>query len=88
MIIDATPARPQEWFTGVKLTTLQPEEVRELVKIGQETFLTQLLEVGFIHGDPHPVRGGLWAWEGVCGCVFVAGRSKHRVASYESRHSV
>ncbi|KAL4853737.1 hypothetical protein ACK3TF_005338 [Chlorella vulgaris] len=43
-----------EWLTGVKLTTLQPEEVRGLVKIGQEAFLTQLLDVGFFHGDPHP----------------------------------
>ncbi|PSC74696.1 alanine-glyoxylate transaminase [Micractinium conductrix] len=43
-----------EWVTGVKLTTLQPEEVRELVKVGQEAFLTQLLEIGFFHGDPHP----------------------------------
>ncbi|KAG2445070.1 hypothetical protein HYH02_008937 [Chlamydomonas schloesseri] len=43
-----------EWVTGVKLTTLQPEEIRGLVKVGQEAFLTQLLEIGFFHGDPHP----------------------------------
>lgn len=43
-----------EWITGVKLTTLPPNEVRSLVKIGQEAFLTQLLEIGFFHGDPHP----------------------------------
>ena len=29
-------------------------QVRELVKVGQAAFLTQLLEVGFMHGDPHP----------------------------------
>ncbi len=28
--------------------------MRELVKVGQAAFLTQLLEVGFMHGDPHP----------------------------------
>lgn len=43
-----------EWVTGVKLTTLTPEEVRALVKVGQEAFLTQLLDIGFFHGDPHP----------------------------------
>lgn len=39
-----------EWITGVKLTSLQPEEVRALVKVGQESFLTQLLSIGFMHG--------------------------------------
>ncbi|GFR44520.1 hypothetical protein Agub_g5787, partial [Astrephomene gubernaculifera] len=43
-----------EWVTGVKLTTLEPQEIRGLVKVGQEAFLTQLLEIGFFHGDPHP----------------------------------
>lgn len=31
-------------------STLQPEEVRELVRVGQEAFLTQLLDIGFFHG--------------------------------------
>ena len=43
-----------EWVTGVKLTGLQPEEIRRVVATGQEAFLTQLLEIGFFHGDPHP----------------------------------
>ncbi|DBB04853.1 TPA: hypothetical protein ACH3X3_010141 [Trebouxia sp. C0006] len=43
-----------DWVTGVKLTGLPPEEIRCLVATGQEAFLTQLLEVGFFHGDPHP----------------------------------
>ena len=43
-----------DWVTGVKLTGLPPEEIRRLVAAGQEAFLTQLLEVGFFHGDPHP----------------------------------
>ena len=34
-----------EWIEGVKLTTLEPEEIRGLVKVGQEAFLVQLLEV-------------------------------------------
>jgi predicted unusual protein kinase regulating ubiquinone biosynthesis (AarF/ABC1/UbiB family) len=43
-----------EWVTGVKLTTLSAEELRELVGVGQEAFLVQLLEIGLFHGDPHP----------------------------------
>lgn len=27
-----------------------PAQVRSLVKVGQEAFLTQLLEIGFFHG--------------------------------------
>jgi len=34
-----------EWIQGVKLTTLAPEEIQDLVKVGQEAFLIQLLEV-------------------------------------------
>jgi len=34
-----------EWIQGVKLTTLEPAEIRDLVKVGQEAFLIQLLEV-------------------------------------------
>ncbi|UPR03133.1 putative UbiB-like protein kinase [Chloropicon primus] len=43
-----------EWVDGKKLTECDPEEVRELVAIGQECFLTQLLQLGFFHCDPHP----------------------------------
>ena len=43
-----------ELGTGVKMPRLAPEEIRRLVATGQEAFLTQLLEVGFFHGDPHP----------------------------------
>lgn len=43
-----------EWIDGVKLSTCEPEEIRELVGIGQEAFLMQLLQIGFFHCDPHP----------------------------------
>ena len=43
-----------EWVDGVKLTDAPKDEIAALVQIGQETFLTQLLEVGFFHCDPHP----------------------------------
>jgi len=54
--VDLTTRRVlvQEWVDGEKLSDLAPEEVRRLVGVGQESFLVQLLEVGFIHGDPHP----------------------------------
>lgn len=35
-----------EWITGVKLTTLSKPEIRDLIKVGQEAFLTQLLQIG------------------------------------------
>lgn len=35
-----------EWVTGVKLASLPAAEIRALVKVGQEAFLTQLLDIG------------------------------------------
>ena len=35
-----------EWVTGTKLSLLPKDEVRQLAKVGQEAFLTQLLEIG------------------------------------------
>lgn len=43
-----------EWVDGVKLLECSPDEINELVAIGQECFLTQLLQTGFFHCDPHP----------------------------------
>eukprot|EP00793_Prasinoderma_coloniale_P001506 PRCOL_00003310-RA len=43
-----------EWVDGKKLSECEPEEIRALVAVGQECFLTQLLQVGFFHSDPHP----------------------------------
>lgn len=43
-----------EWVDGVKLSDLPPAELKELVAIGQEAFLVQLLQLGVFHADPHP----------------------------------
>ncbi|GAB5360019.1 hypothetical protein AAMO2058_000591400 [Amorphochlora amoebiformis] len=43
-----------EWIDGVKLSQCDPKEIRQLIEIGQECFLVQLLQVGFFHSDPHP----------------------------------
>mmetsp|Transcript_39279 Transcript_39279/g.155839 ORF Transcript_39279/g.155839 Transcript_39279/m.155839 type:complete len:154 (-) Transcript_39279:2096-2557(-) len=43
-----------EWIDGVKLTQADPEEIEKLVDVGNSAFLTQLLDWGVFHGDPHP----------------------------------
>ena len=43
-----------EWVEGRKLSECEPEEIRDLIAIGQECFLVQLLQAGFFHSDPHP----------------------------------
>ena len=43
-----------EWIDGRKLSECEPEEIKELIAIGQECFLVQLLQAGFFHSDPHP----------------------------------
>lgn len=41
-----------EWMDGVKLSECKPEEVRELIALGQEAFLVQLLQIGVFHRHP------------------------------------
>jgi aarF domain-containing kinase len=43
-----------EWIEGVKLADSSKETIRELIPIGVELFLTQLLDIGAFHSDPHP----------------------------------
>jgi predicted unusual protein kinase regulating ubiquinone biosynthesis (AarF/ABC1/UbiB family) len=43
-----------EWIDGCKLSECPPDEIKEYIAVGQECFLTQLLQVGFFHADPHP----------------------------------
>merc|ERR1719201_1935500 len=43
-----------EWIDGRKLSECDPSEIKDLIAIGQECFLVQLLQAGFFHSDPHP----------------------------------
>ena len=46
-----------EWIDGKKLSECSTEEVRELVAIGQECFLVQLLQTGPTPSPPPPAPG-------------------------------
>lgn len=43
-----------DWVDGIKLANAQIEDVEKLIPVGVELFLTQLLDIGFFHSDPHP----------------------------------
>jgi len=43
-----------EWIEGIKLADAPPEIIRQLIPIGVDLFLTQLLDIGRFHCDPHP----------------------------------
>jgi len=43
-----------EWVYGEKLSQSNASNVGELVNLGVVVYLTQLLETGFFHADPHP----------------------------------
>ncbi len=43
-----------EWIQGVPLAKSSPQTIAKLVPVGVECFLTQMLEMGVFHGDPHP----------------------------------
>eukprot|EP00584_Thalassiosira_punctigera_P026793 CAMPEP_0172578692 /NCGR_PEP_ID=MMETSP1067-20121228/138866_1 /TAXON_ID=265564 ORGANISM="Thalassiosira punctigera, Strain Tpunct2005C2" /NCGR_SAMPLE_ID=MMETSP1067 /ASSEMBLY_ACC=CAM_ASM_000444 /LENGTH=602 /DNA_ID=CAMNT_0013371391 /DNA_START=9 /DNA_END=1813 /DNA_ORIENTATION=+ len=43
-----------EWIDGTPLARAPKEQIRELIPIGVELFLCQLLDIGRFHADPHP----------------------------------
>lgn len=43
-----------EWVAGEKLSQSKAGDVRELVNVGVIAYLTQLLDKGLFHADPHP----------------------------------
>ena len=43
-----------EWIDGEKLSQSTADDVQDLVNVGVVAYLTQLLDTGFFHADPHP----------------------------------
>mmetsp|Transcript_76626 Transcript_76626/g.159422 ORF Transcript_76626/g.159422 Transcript_76626/m.159422 type:complete len:552 (+) Transcript_76626:51-1706(+) len=43
-----------EWIEGPRLADCSSEVIQKLVPIGVECFVTQLLDIGVFHSDPHP----------------------------------
>lgn len=43
-----------EWIDGVKLADAPSNVIHSLIPSGIELFLTQLLDIGLFHSDPHP----------------------------------
>jgi aarF domain-containing kinase len=43
-----------EWIEGVKLVDAPKDTLVKLIPVGVELFLTQLLDLGKFHSDPHP----------------------------------
>ncbi|KAL3797732.1 hypothetical protein HJC23_000277 [Cyclotella cryptica] len=54
-----------EWINGKPLAQAPPEQIRELIPVGVELFLCQLLDIGKFHADPHP--GNLYVTTSKCG---------------------
>lgn len=50
-----------EWIDGVKMADAPSDQIRDLIPVGVELFLTQLLDIGSFHADPHP--GNLYVTE-------------------------
>lgn len=42
-----------EWIDGVKLANADRDTIKRLIPIGVELFMTQLLDIGAFHSDPH-----------------------------------
>lgn len=45
-----------QWVDGVKLVDAPRDQIRQLIPVGVEIFLTQLLDIGAFHSDPHPAN--------------------------------
>jgi len=56
VIFSSREALVQEWLPGVKLTEpgAAKDQASRVVKVLLNAYMVQLLETGFLHGDPHP----------------------------------
>lgn len=43
-----------EWIDGIKLADAPPDVIYSLIPTGIDLFITQLLDIGLFHSDPHP----------------------------------
>ena len=43
-----------EFIQGVQLAKSDADTIRSLIPVGVKVYLTQLLDIGFFHSDPHP----------------------------------
>jgi len=43
-----------EWVDGEQLAKSPTSVINRLTSVGVECFLSQLLEIGYFHADPHP----------------------------------
>lgn len=69
------PSTPPHHRQTKPQNTPKPQ-IRRVTRIAQEAFLRQLLEYGFMHADPHPVRFAcMFRFMRVvlCGCVRWSG---------------
>jgi aarF domain-containing kinase len=57
-----------EWIDGIKLADAPKETIMRLIPVGVELFLTQLLDLGKFHSDPHP--GNLYVTAGGKLCLL------------------
>jgi len=56
VLFSCREALVQEWLEGTKLTEegAAKEQSQQVVKVLLNAYMVQLLETGFLHGDPHP----------------------------------
>jgi aarF domain-containing kinase len=56
VILDSREVLVQEWLNGTKLTEAgaAKDQAAQVVKVLLNSYMVQLLETGFLHGDPHP----------------------------------
>mmetsp|Transcript_13129 Transcript_13129/g.38643 ORF Transcript_13129/g.38643 Transcript_13129/m.38643 type:complete len:449 (-) Transcript_13129:2075-3421(-) len=75
-----------EWVDGVKLADAPVGQIRSLIPVGVELFLTQLLDMGKFHADPHPgnlyvTRDGMLCLLDFGLCAEVDERSRHAMTT-------
>ena len=72
-----------EWIDGIALSQASPAQVQALVPCGTRVYLTQLLDLGHFHADPHPGNLLVTAARIALGaCFLLVIRSPYSVKTY------